>query len=53
MSSSMEYQTLGRSHRPPLCAPATQPRGNNTNWTPPPRNALKLNVDAHPCGDGR
>ncbi|PNX71213.1 ribonuclease H [Trifolium pratense] len=53
ISSSIEYQTLGHPHRLPMCAAATQPRGNNTNWTPPPRNSLKLNVDAHPCGDGR
>ncbi|MCH98433.1 ribonuclease H protein, partial [Trifolium medium] len=32
---------------------ATQMRLNNVeNWIPPPRNTLKLNVDAHLIGDG-
>jgi hypothetical protein len=31
----------------------TSPSCNNTSWSPPPRNSLKLNVDAHLLGDGR
>jgi ribonuclease HI len=29
------------------------PSCNNTRWSPPPRNSLKLNVDAHLKDDGR
>ncbi|GAU42618.1 hypothetical protein TSUD_238110 [Trifolium subterraneum] len=41
-------QASGRANRD------ARARSNNMdNWSPPPTNALKLNVDAHPLGDGR
>jgi ribonuclease HI len=48
-----EYQRLGLNNRPSIC---TQPTGNSNNdnrWSPPPRGASKINVDAHWSGDGR
>ncbi|PNX59748.1 hypothetical protein L195_g056578, partial [Trifolium pratense] len=31
----------------------TSTSSNETNWSPPPTNTLKINVDAHCNGDGR
>jgi ribonuclease HI len=53
MESSLQFRTMRSSTHQPGNTSAVCPRGNNINWTPPTNGALKLNVDAHPCGDGR
>jgi hypothetical protein len=53
MESSFECRTMRSSIHQPGNTSSTRPRGNNINWTPPTNGALKLNVDAHPCDDGR
>ncbi|MCI85409.1 hypothetical protein A2U01_0106688, partial [Trifolium medium] len=53
MASFQEYKNLCSTNPKSSKAPTTEARGHNNYWTPPPKAALKLNVDAHPCDDGR
>jgi ribonuclease HI len=53
MSSSREFQASVATLNNTTKSPTTGAHGHNIYWTPPPRATLKLNVDAHPCGDGR
>ncbi|KAK2419793.1 hypothetical protein QL285_030613 [Trifolium repens] len=53
IANASEYQTAGKPHHALTTASNTRSRGNNTSWIPPTKGTLKLNVDAHPCDDGR
>jgi hypothetical protein len=52
-SSSREFQATIAASNKFTKPPTVGSHGHNNYWTPPPRTTLKLNVDAHPCGDGR
>jgi ribonuclease HI len=52
MTSYQETQAFVTRSKQSTNPSATGVRGHNIYWTPPPKQALKLNVDAHPCGDG-
>jgi ribonuclease HI len=45
-----QHRTLNRLEK---ARPSSSIDRNKTSWSPPPRNFLKLNVDAHLHGDGR
>jgi ribonuclease HI len=53
MANASEYQTAGKPHHALTSASNTRSRGNNTSWIPSTNGTLKLNVDVHPCDDGR
>jgi ribonuclease HI len=51
--SIVEYQQHLKNDTKPNQRPSQSSRHNDCNWIPPPRAALKLNVDAHRlAGDG-
>jgi ribonuclease HI len=47
-----EYQKLIAAKPSPHRNPSTGDQSNNTCWSPPPRGAWKINVDAHLSSDG-
>ncbi|GAU14088.1 hypothetical protein TSUD_169130 [Trifolium subterraneum] len=53
MAASLDYTTLGRITQIPSRTSPSSTRGNNNYWIPSTQGSLKLNVDAHPSGDGR
>ncbi|PNX55458.1 ribonuclease H [Trifolium pratense] len=53
MLNANEYRTLSIVPHLSSSTSATKSRGNDNYWTPPTNGTLKLNVDAHPCDDGR
>jgi ribonuclease HI len=55
LDSANDYIKLS-TQRPQIHSQASKNRTrghDNIIWSPPARNLLKLNVDAHPCDDGR
>jgi ribonuclease HI len=53
LTITAEYQTMGSFNKPSATTPTARSHGNNISWNPPTNGVLKLNVDAHPSGDGR
>jgi hypothetical protein len=52
-ASTSEYRKLCISQNKHHRSSEAQVGGHNKIWSPPAKDTLKLNVDAHPCGDGR
>jgi ribonuclease HI len=48
-----EYQKLSASKLASRRVHANGAGSHDTSWSPPPRDSLKINVDAHRSGDGR
>jgi hypothetical protein len=52
-AAAREYRLQSKPQNKPHQTTDTQARSHNKIWSPPARDTLKLNVDAHPRDDGR